>query len=77
MTDTGGLSADARLEIEVIPKVLNRAPFWKPNVSVSPSKSQEKKVSMQVRSKGNEIGAASINKKSDSKQKKNPEGEET
>ena len=74
VTDTGGLSADARLEIEVIPKVLNRAPFWKPNVSVSPSKSQEKKVSMQVRSKGNEIGAASINKKSDSKQKKNPEG---
>ena len=49
VTDRGGLSADARLEIEVIPKVLNRAPFWKPNVSVKSSTQSGKEDSQELK----------------------------
>ena len=54
VTDRGGLSADARLEIEVIPKVLNRAPFWKPNVSVKSSTQSGKNESTQIGTKSDE-----------------------
>lgn len=34
VTDTGGLSSDAVLEIDVKEKILNRAPYWKPNLKI-------------------------------------------
>jgi len=34
VTDRGGLSSDAVLEIEVKEKILNRAPYWKPNLKI-------------------------------------------
>jgi hypothetical protein len=71
VTDRGGLSADARLEIEVIPKVLNRAPFWKPNVSVKSSTQSGKDDSTQVKMNSDENGASSIDKSSNSKPMKN------
>ena len=71
VTDSGGLSADARLEIEVIPKVLNRAPFWKPNVLVNPPTDSGKKESMQTKIKGTKKGELSIDGKSESKDQKN------
>lgn len=74
VTDRGGLSADARLEIEVIPKVLNRAPFWKPNVSVNPSTSPGKKESIQTRMESDEKEPQSIDRIDDSKQIKKSDG---
>ena len=73
VTDRGGLSADARLEIEVIPKVLNRAPFWKPNVSVKSSTQSGKDDSTQVEMKSDEKAASSTEKSSNSDQVKNPD----
>jgi hypothetical protein len=73
VTDRGGLSADARLEIEVIPKILNRAPFWKPNLSVNPSTSSGKKEPTHDRTKSGEKEPQSIDKKDDSKQIKKPD----
>jgi len=32
VTDQGGLSSDAKISVEVKEKILNRAPFWKPNI---------------------------------------------
>ena len=32
VSDKGGLSSDAIINIEVKAKVLNRAPYWKPNI---------------------------------------------
>jgi len=40
VTDTGGLSSDAVIEIEVKEKILNRAPYWKPNVKVGGQSTQ-------------------------------------
>lgn len=74
VTDRGGLSADARLEIEVIPKVLNRAPFWKPNVSVNPSTSPGNKESIQTRMESDEKEPQSIDRIDDSKQIKKSDG---
>jgi len=74
VTDRGGLSADARLEIEVIPKVLNRAPFWKPNVSVNPSTSPGKKESTQTRMESDEKEPQSIDRIGDSKQIRKSDG---
>jgi hypothetical protein len=74
VTDRGGLSADARLEIEVIPKVLNRAPFWKPNVSVNPSTSPGEKESIQTRMESDEKQPQSIDRIDDSKQIKKSDG---
>ncbi|MDA0842712.1 MAG: putative Ig domain-containing protein [archaeon] len=48
VTDTGGLSSDAVLEIEVKQKILNRAPYWKPNLKIggeSPQAEQKSRVS--------------------------------
>ena len=73
VTDRGGLSADARLEIEVIPKVLNRAPFWKPNVSVNPSTSVGKNESTQIGTKSDEKEPP-IDRIGDSKQVKKSDG---
>ena len=80
VTDRGGLSADARLEIEVIQKVLNRAPFWKPNVSVNPATSSEKvhaksgkKESSQRRAESRGKESQELDGKTKSKQVKRPD----
>ncbi len=45
VTDSGGLSSDAVLEIEVKEKILNRAPYWKPNLKIGGESPQTEKKS--------------------------------
>jgi len=39
--DSGGLHADARFSLHVVPKVVNRAPVWKPTVRQSKSETED------------------------------------
>ncbi len=64
VTDKGGLSSEAQIHITIIEKILNRAPFWKPNVKSAIQSEIPPPLSEKETKKSDESGGKPVTRKS-------------